>query len=168
MKAWNLKHIIISALLIAIHIVLSRFCSINAWNIKIGFSFVPVFVAAYFYGPLTAGLVSALGDFLGAVLFPIGPYFPGFTLTCFLSGLLFGLLLHKKQTTPRILISTLINQLVLGLLLNTLWISLLYGSPYYALLLTRIVQSLLLFPMEFVAISFLSKALLLHRREVVA
>ena len=39
----------------------SRFFSINAWNLKIGFAFVPVFAAAYLYGPLVAGLVGALG-----------------------------------------------------------------------------------------------------------
>lgn len=165
MKKWDLKHIVISALLIAIHVVLSRFCSVNAWNIKIGFSFVPVFVAAYLYGPLFAGLVGGLGDFLGAVLLPIGPYFPGFTLTCFLTGLLFGILLHKKQSLPRILCAVLVNQLVLGLLLNTLWISALYGSPFGALILTRVVQCLILIPIEFIVINFLVKAPFLRRKE---
>ena len=166
MKKWNLKHIVISALLIAIHVVLSRFCSINAWNIKIGFSFVPVFIAAYLYGPLFAGLVGGLGDFLGAVLFPIGPYFPGFTLTCFLTGLLFGILLHKKQSLLRILCAVLVNQLILGLFLNTLWISVLYDSPFGALILTRVVQCLILIPIEFIVINFLAKAPFLRRKEV--
>ena len=59
------------ALLTAIEIVLSRFLSVNAWNIKIGFSFVPVVVAAILYGPIAAGIVAALGDFVGAILFPM-------------------------------------------------------------------------------------------------
>ena len=91
------------ALLTAIEIVLSRFLSVNAWNIKIGFSFVPVVVAAILYGPIAAGIVAALGDFVGAILFPIGTYFPGFTLTAFLTGCVFGLFLHKKQSWPRII-----------------------------------------------------------------
>lgn len=166
MKKWDLRHIVLSALLIALHIVLSRFCSINAWNIKIGFSFVPVFIAAYLYGPLFAGSVGGLGDFLGAVLFPIGPYFPGFTLTCFASGLLFGILLHRKRSFPRILCAVLADQLVLGLLLNTFWISVLYGSPFRALFLTRVVQCLILVPVELIVIHFLAKAPFLRRREV--
>ena len=73
MKKINTKLIVTIGLLTAIQIVLSRFLSINAWNIKIGFAFVPVFVAAWLYGPVPAMLVGGLGDFLGAILFPIGP-----------------------------------------------------------------------------------------------
>ena len=166
MKKVNTKFIAAAGLLVALHIVLSRFCSVNAWNIKIGFAFVPVFAAAYLYGPLMAGTVGALGDFLGAVLFPIGPYFPGFTITCFLTGVVFGLLLHKKQTAPRILGAAAINQLVLGLLLNTLWISVLYQSPYLVQLEIRVVQCLILMPVEFLIISFITKALFRYRKEV--
>ena len=123
MKKLNTRTIVMAGLLVALHIILSRFFSINAWNLKIGFAFVPVFAAAYLYGPLVAGLVGALGDFIGAILFPIGPYFPGFTLTCFLTGLTFGLLLHKQQTPLRIAGAVAVNQLLLGLLLNTYWIT---------------------------------------------
>ena len=50
------------AMLIAIEVILSRFLSINAWNIKIGFGFVPVVIAAILYGPLAGGIVGALSD----------------------------------------------------------------------------------------------------------
>jgi ECF transporter S component (folate family) len=102
--------------------------------------------------------VGALGDFIGAVLFPIGPYFPGFTLTAFLTGTVFGLFLHKRQTILRILGAVAVNQLVLSLLLQTLWISLLYGSPYGPLLLTRLGQCAVLAPLQFVTIGTMTKA----------
>lgn len=38
-------------------------------------------------------------------------YFPGFTLTCVITGAVYGLLLHKKQTPLRILIAIAIVQL---------------------------------------------------------
>ena len=107
------------AMLIAIEVILSRFLSINAWNIKIGFGFVPVLIAAILYGPLAGGLVGALSDFIGAVLFPIGTYFPGFTLTSFLMGFVFGLFLYKKQGWLPGLAAVGINQFILGLFLNT-------------------------------------------------
>lgn len=166
MKKLNIKTLVMIALMVALHVVLSRFLSFNIWSNKIGFSFVPVFVAAYLYGPLVAGLVGGLGDFLGAILFPIGPYFPGFTLTCVIGGVVFGLLLHKKQTVPRLLGATLINQLVLGLLVNTLWISILYGSPFGGLMLTRIVQCVILLPVEFLTMWFLLKVLFRRGKEV--
>ena len=48
------------ALLTALEIVLSRFLSISMWNTKIGFSFLPIAVAAILFGPLAAGTVGAL------------------------------------------------------------------------------------------------------------
>ena len=50
MKKLDVKTMVTCAALIAAAIVLSRFLSINAWNLKIGFTFVPVFLAAYLYG----------------------------------------------------------------------------------------------------------------------
>ena len=131
-------------LLLAVEIVLSRFLSISAWNLKIGLSFIPVVLAAVLYGPLPAAILGGLGDFLGAILFPIGPYFPGFTLTAFLTGMIFGLFLYRRRTLPRILASVGIIQFVLGLLINSWWISLLYGSPYGPLLAARAVQAVAL------------------------
>ena len=95
-KKIDVKSIALMGLLIALEIILSRFLSIAAWNLKIGFSFIPVVIAAILLGPVEAALVGAIADFLGAVLFPIGAYFPGFTLTQFIVGLVFGLLLYKK------------------------------------------------------------------------
>lgn len=86
MKKLDLKAMVTCAALIAAAIVLSRFLSINAWNLKIGFTFVPVFIAAYLYGPIGGAVVGGIADFIGAILFPIGAYFPGFTLTCVITG----------------------------------------------------------------------------------
>lgn len=97
------KNLTTMALLIALEIILSRFLSLSAWNTKIGFSFVPVVIAAILLGPVYAGIVGALADFIGAILFPIGAYFPGFTLTAFLTGMVYGLFLYKQQSLPRIL-----------------------------------------------------------------
>lgn len=157
MKKTDTKVMVVSAILIAAAIVLSRFLSINAWNLKIGFTFVPVFVAAFLYGPAAGALVGGIADFLGAILFPIGPYFPGFTLTCVLTGVLFGVLLHKKQNAGRILAATACNQLILGLLLNTFWISFLYGSSFEVLFLTRIIQCVVMMPVEFLMIGAICK-----------
>ncbi len=146
------------ALLIAMEIVLSRFLSFSAWNMKIGLSFLPVAVAGILLGPIPAGIVAALGDFIGAVLFPIGAYFPGFTLTAFLTGCCFGLFLFHAQTPRRILSAVAVNQLAFSLALNTLWISMIYGSPYLPLLATRLIQCAVLFPVQFVSILLLIKS----------
>ena len=163
MRKLDIKTMITCALLISAAIVLSRFLSINTWNLKIGFTFIPIFLAGYLYGPLRAALVGALADILGALLFPIGAYFPGFTLTCALQGLTYGLFLARKQSSLRILIAVLIIQLVLGLLLNTFWISILYGSSFEALFITRLLQCLVMVPVEFVVIGAMSRAFAKHK-----
>ena len=80
------------ALLTAMQVVLSRFLSFNTLSLKIGFAFLPVAIGAAVLGPVGGAIVGGLGDFLGAILFPIGPYFPGFTLSCALTGLVFDAL----------------------------------------------------------------------------
>lgn len=159
MKKMSTRMMVILAVLIALEIVLNRFLSINAWNIKIGFSFVPIAIAAILFGPIPAAIVGGVSDFVGAVLFPIGAYFPGFTLTTALIGLVLGIFLHKKQTVFRVAMAVGINQFILGLFLNTFWISVLYQSPFIPLLLTRIIQCAILFPVQIVCILALSKAM---------
>jgi len=138
------KEFVILAALIAIEIILSRFLSITAWDTKYSLGFIAVMIAAMLYGPLAAGIVGALSDIIGAMLFPVGPYFAGFTLTALLTGLLFGLFMYKKPHVVKLVIAVLINQFVLTLLVNTMWISVLYGSPFGPLLTTRVTQSLVM------------------------
>lgn len=147
-------------LLTALEIILSRFFSINTWNLKIGFNFVPIVLAAMLFGPVPAGVVAALGDFLGAILFPIGAYFPGFTLTAFATGYVFGFLLYRKQSQMRILLAITVNQLLFSLIINSFWISVLYGSPYFPLLFSRVFQCVILGSVQLIVITLLSKVLL--------
>ena len=168
MSGSSAKRLALVGVLTAMEIVLSRFLSINAWNLKIGFGYVPLVAAAILLGPLYAGIVGALSDFLGAILFPIGPYFPGFTLTQFLMGLAYGLFLYRKESFPRTVGAVVLCQFVLGLFLNTLWISVLYGSPYVPLLSTRVVQSAVLTAVELLTIPLIIRGLsrLEKRREI--
>lgn len=152
--------IVVLAMLVAMNVVLSRFVSINAWNLKIGFTFVTVFIAAYLYGPLYSALVGGLGDFVGALLFPIGPYFPGFTFSAVLSGLLFGFLLRRNTKPVRVITCSLIHNLIIGLIINTYWIFVLYNKPSFWLVMSsRIVQSVVLIVVEVVTIELLGRIL---------
>ena len=141
--------LIVVALLLALEIILTRFCSISTPILRIGFGFLPIAMIGILYGPLWAGATYALGDFLGAVLFPIGPYFPGFTFTAMLSGLVFGLVLYKHPVTwKRALLASCMVVLALDLVLNTFWLSVLYGDAFIALLPTRIIKVAFAIPVE--------------------
>lgn len=151
------QRLVLIGVLVSVEVVLSRFLSFSTWNMKIGFGFIPLAAAAVMLGPAAAAVTGGLSDFTGALLFPIGEYFPGFTLTAALSGAVLGLFLHREQAPVRIAAAVFINQFILGLLVNSYWIALLYGSPYRALLATRAVQSVVLSVVQYFGIAVLSK-----------
>ncbi|MBR7071874.1 MAG: folate family ECF transporter S component [Clostridia bacterium] len=140
----NVKFITVTAILIALKIVFDRFLSFSVWNQRIGLSFIAVALAAYLFGIYSAVLVGAIGDFLGAILFPQGQYFFGFTATAALIGLIFALGLFKDQKPLKIVLCVLSNQIICTLLLNSLWISILYGAPFSGMIVSRIPQAILM------------------------
>ncbi len=146
------------AVLIAVEVVLSRFCSIPTQFMKIGVAFVALAVCGMLFGPWWAMLAGGVADFIGAILFPVGPYFPGFTLSNALTGLVFGLCLYRRQEGwKHIALSVGVNNLGISLFLSTLWLSILYGSPYVTLLPMRLAQSCVMVVVEFVVISLIQK-----------
>lgn len=158
-------------MLIALEVVLNRFCSINTTAVKIGFSFVPIVVAANLFGPVTAGVVYAAADLVGAMLFPIGPYHIGFTLCAGLMGFVYGLFLYKGEEGdgiyikwkeiklfPNIIVPSLINNLFFGLVVNTKWVSMLYGrKTYLGWFIVRLSEYCILIPLNIILIPVLLK-----------
>ena len=128
-NAISLRQLVVSALLIALDVVFSRVLAINTPLMKIGLGFAAVAVSAMLYGPLWAALTAALGDLVGALLFPTGAYFPGFTLTAALTGLIFGLFLFRKEGKYlRAFFAALTNCAIVTLALNTLLIAVFFRS----------------------------------------
>ncbi|MBQ9408141.1 MAG: folate family ECF transporter S component [Clostridia bacterium] len=132
MTRTRLKHLIRLAALIALQVVLSRFLAINIGTVlKFSFGFVAVVMAAHLYGVPGACAVAAVSDVIGAVLFPMGEFFIGYTLTATLTGLIYGLFLYKKRgkgvSDARILLAFVLNALLVTALLNTLMIAYQYG-----------------------------------------
>lgn len=147
------------ALLVALEVVLSRFFSVQSPYGKIGFAFVPLALSGMLFGPWAALGVGAVADVLGAVLFPSGAFFPGFTLTTALKGLIFGLLLQEERPGwGRVLAAVLCNALVLGLGLNTLWLSWMYHTSYWGLLPARLAQELMIIPLQTVVLHLLAQS----------
>jgi ECF transporter S component (folate family) len=125
----TLRQLTVSALLIALDVVFSRVLAINTPLMKIGLGFAAVALSAMLYGPAWAALTAALGDLVGALLFPTGAYFPGFTATAALTGLIFGLFLYRREKSwLRAFLAALCNCLLVTLLLNTLMIAVFFRS----------------------------------------
>ena len=141
MKKLSLRSICHLAILVALEVVLNRFLSIQTPFLKIGFSFVPVVMGGMLYGPLGGALVGGLGDMVGALLFPFGPYHPGFSICGALMGAAYGWFMYMGSARfpnrerlalwPNVIVPVALACFVAGLLLNTLWVSHLYGSRTY-------------------------------------
>ena len=156
-----LQMLVILAMLLALEVILTRFLSITLPIVRIGLGFLPIAVAAILYGPVWAGLLYAMGDFIGAQLFPVGPYFPGFTLTCFLVGVIYGVFLYKKEITwLRCALAAGVSLLLCTLLLNSLWISILYGKAFMGLLPARAVEAAIMLPVQTLLIKIVNDSVL--------
>ena len=155
-KKFDVKKLIQISLLIAIEVILTRFCSIQTPIVRIGFGFLPIAIIAMMYGPLSAGIAYTIGDLLGVVLFPSGAFFPGFTLTAFLTGIVYGVFLYNKPVTwYRIIGAVLTVCFVLNLGLDTYWLSIIMGKGYIALLPTRIMKAVLMVPVQTIIIGII-------------
>jgi len=163
----RLKVMLHVTVLVALEVVLSRFCSIATQFGKIGVAFLPLAVCAMLFGPWWACLAGGLADFIGAVLFPIGPYFPGFTLSNALIGLLFGLCLHNRFSGwKHIAVAVVLSNFGISLFLSTLWLKLLYGSPYLGLLPTRLGQSCIMSVLEFLLIRLIQGPMGMYSKQI--
>lgn len=119
------------ALLTALQVVLGNLVQIPFVGKQFNFGFLTVAAAAAMMGVPGGLIVGALGDLIGAHLFPAGAYFPGFTLTSALVGVLYALPLYKQKPSFVRVIIAIALATVLNLFLNSYWLSLLYTSKAY-------------------------------------
>ena len=130
-KKYGVQKIALTALFAALVVVLGNITQIPFQERQFNFGFLATAVAAYMLGIPSAVAAAVLGDVIGALLFPTGPFFPGFTLTAGLVALGYGLILGKgKGSWPRVALAMLAGAAI-NLFLNSYWLSLLYTSKAY-------------------------------------
>lgn len=144
------------AILCALEVALSRIAGINIGNyLKISFGFIPIAICGIMMGPWCAAAVAAVADIVGALMFPTGPFFPGFTLVAAAGGLIYGLYLYQK--TPNIircLLCTLTVALICNICLNTVFLCLTGAivppgnEAFMPTLWTRVLKNVIQFPVN--------------------
>lgn len=153
--------LVVTGFMIALSVVLSKLISINISFLRVGFGFLPIAVLAIMYGPVIAAIGYGVADLLGAWLLPTGTFFPGFTVSAVLTGLIFGWILYKKEVTfVRALIASAIVCLAVNLLLNTWWLTFLIGKGFKVLLASRAVKEIVAIPVMAVLIVAIDKYVL--------
>ena len=150
------KRICVIAVLIAMQIVLGRLASINVGSyLKIGFGFIPIAVCGILTGPVWTLLMASICDILGALLFPSGAFYWGFTLVAAIGGLIYGLFLHNhKPNLIRCLICTFIIAVICNIILNTVFLMQIgamveWGNEgFWPIMWTRVLKNMVQFPVN--------------------
>lgn len=130
-KKYSVQKLALTALFAALVVVLGNLVQIPFQGRQFNLGFLPTAAAAYLLGIPSAVAAAALGDVIGALLFPTGPFFPGFTLTAAAVGLGYGLVLGGgKGSWLRAALAMLLGAGI-NLFLNSYWLSVLYTSKGY-------------------------------------
>ena len=91
--------------------------------------------------------MGAAADLIKYLVHPTGAFFPGFTISGAISGMIYGIILYKKPLQiKRILLANGLVMILVNILLNTYWLTLLYGQGFMAILPVRVLKEIILYP----------------------
>lgn len=146
------KSLVLASILTALSIILTRVLSIQVTeSMRIGFGALPLIICGILLGPLLGGLAGFAADMIGVMINLGGAAIHlGFTLSSVLTGFIPGLiaiLLYKKRESNSINVTIILSILLVyglvHLLLNSLWLSGLYGTPFKVLVYSRALKVVL-------------------------
>lgn len=153
------------ALLLAIQVILGATSGIPLGDsLRVSVDYLALCMTVVLFGPVPGMINGALADLLGCLLYPSGPFFPGFTLTGIVSGLLYGLFLYRRKSLriTHFMLAKLVVMILCNILMNTFWIYILYGQAFWPLVSTRIVKNLIEFgvsiPLFYALLRLIEKA----------
>ncbi|MDR0293485.1 MAG: folate family ECF transporter S component [Oscillospiraceae bacterium] len=130
MKRSNeLRSLILAALFAGLDIVCTRllpayYLPPGTFLVRVGLQFLVFALAGWTLGPGWAMGAAMVSDVVGVLINPTGTgqFFPGYTLTAGLSGLAYGLILHKRAPAFwRAVLSVAVHMLLIALPLTSLW-----------------------------------------------
>jgi len=156
--------IAICGMLLAARVILGVYANftLNLFQeFKIGFNYLPIIIAAVLFGPVGAAAIGGAGDILAYFLNPLGgAYFPGWTVSGILTGLIYGIFLYQQNIKLiRLIFVCLFAAISVELLLGSFWLNLQFGWKFEVMLASRAAKSAFLFPIETAIKFFAIKAL---------
>lgn len=155
----QVKTITICAMLAAVGVALGS-VSIQMENMRIGFAGIPAMLSGHLFGPAVGSVFAGTLDIIKYLVKPVGVFFPGLTLVMVLKGFIYGCFFYRRALTlPRVLAAQFVIASVCNVILNTLCLSVLYGDGFMVLLPPRILQNLILWPIDSLIFFHVAKVL---------
>lgn len=156
------KQISICGLLVALYLVVYSLNIPLSQIVQIRFGFLVLATAGLCGGPIMGLTVGALGDVLSMILLAGkggGSFFFGFTVSYALMGFVCGFIFYKEKITlPRILAAG-ITEFLISILVNSFWLSIMYGTTYGFQLVTRLPKCLIMLVINTVILLAFMKSL---------
>lgn len=146
----NVRSITLIAMFGAISIIFGMFLTVMLWDfLKVGFTFLPNEFVYYLFGPFVGIIYGGTLDILTYLVKPMGAFFPGFTISGILTGLLYGMLLYKRPLSLwRIVLVNILRSVFIDLILNTYWLTILNGEASVVMLPMRALKLFIMLPVE--------------------
>ena len=145
----KLRTITLIAMLLAVSVVLSFFTIQVSESLRLGLGYLITATMGMLFGPVTAGIAAGVGDIVKYLIKPSGAFFPGFTITAILGGVLYGMVFyHSRVTLVRAIVAKTLTNLLLNILLNTFWLSIMMGKGFWALVPSRVIKNIARLPVE--------------------
>ncbi len=143
-----IQRLTISAMLLALSVILGFFKIPLSQVSEVRLQFLPIAADGMLFGPLYGGILGGLSDVLCYIVRPTGAFFPGFTISAVIQGVIYGFMLRKDQGVGRILAAQALDTVVISLILNPIWLMMLYGNSFIIIFMERIIKVLVMFPIN--------------------
>ena len=156
----NLNTLVLTALFIALGIVLGQFSIQVTQDVKVGVSFIATQLTATLFGPVVGGIMGGVADILKFIIKPTGAFSILWTLNAIVGPIIYGMMLYKKKFTLwRVLLSKAVVAVVVNVCMSFAWSAILYGSAFLAVIPVKLVQQAIQVPVQSVIFYLFVKAL---------
>lgn len=117
--------------------------------LKIGISSYPNQIVDYLFGPAVGALFAGCMDILKYITLPDGMFFPGFTVSALLEGLIYGYAFYRRPVTfRRVFAAHAIAKVFITAGLNTYWLMILTGKAVEVLMFPRLITAAVRIPVD--------------------
>ncbi|MFG6367575.1 MAG: folate family ECF transporter S component [Lachnospiraceae bacterium] len=159
-------NLVLCGLMAALAVVLNYTTSIFITpNIRIGFSGLPNRIVEYLFGPCIGAVFGGMLDILKYLLKPDGgAFFFGYTFNVMVAGVIYGTILYQRPVRLwRIFIAEFLTKTIVNCGLNTLWLAVMNGNAFLAILPARVIKNIIMLPIDtailFFTLTFVSRLL---------
>lgn len=154
---WTTRHLTLAAMLTALEVILSKLAIGDPTVLKVSLGFIATALIGYCLGPWLGGVVMIVSDLISNTILNTGGgmFFPGYTFSAFVTGVIAGLFLYQQRVTwQRVALYEFFQIFITNVFFNTLWIYVMSlssnttGKTFMALLTIRLPKEIISWPLE--------------------